>query len=244
MGPAGPTGAMGAPGATGPTGATGPAGATGPTGATGTPGIAGPTGATGSAGATGPTGAAGTPGITGPMGVTGPTGPMGATGPAGVTGPTGPTGATGPAGPAGRSAPAPVLHALMSVSDPAQAPGRNGLIYFTDSLLIKGTDIVHPMNIGKFSLVANGTYEISYHTIATNSATAKPPVLVGVHLTANFDVIPGTTSLATVSGADHKVTLSGTTFITVTDAPVEIALFTETMYGQFSNASITIRKLD
>ena len=107
--------------------------------------------------------------------------------------PTGPMGATGPVGPAGLSAVAPVMHALMSVSDAPQAPGRNGLIYFTDSLLIKGTDIVHPMNIGKFSLVENGTYEISYHTIGTNSATANPPVLVGVHLTANFAVIPGTT---------------------------------------------------
>ncbi|MEY8338888.1 hypothetical protein AALB16_12850 [Lachnospiraceae bacterium 62-35] len=92
--------------------------------------------------------------------------------------------------------------------------------------------------------MANGTYEISYHTVGTNSATANPPVPVGVHLTANHDVIPGTTSLATVSGADHKVDLSGTAFITVTAVPVEIGLLTETMYGQFTNTSITIRKLD
>ena len=132
----------------------------------------------------------------------------------------------------------------MSVSDAAQAPGRNGLIYFTNSLLIKGTDIVHPMNIGKFSLVASGTYEISYHTIGTNASVLNTPVLVGVHLTANHDVIPGTTSLATVSLADQKVDLSGTAFITVTTVPVEIALMTETMYGRFTNSSITIRKLD
>ena len=168
----------------------------------------------------------------------------GATGSAGVTGPVGPTGATGPAGPAGLSAPAPVLHALVSVSEGIQAPGGNGLIYFTDSLFIKGTDIEHPMNTGRFSLVANGTYEISYHTVATNSAAVNPPVPVGVHLTANHDVIPGTTSLATVSEKDYKVDLSGSTFITVTTVPVEIRLVTETMYGQFTDSSITIRKLD
>ena len=132
----------------------------------------------------------------------------------------------------------------MGISDAAQAPGKNGNIYFTDSLLIKGTDILHPMNTGCFSLVASGTYEISYHTIGTNASTANPPVLDGVHLTANHDVIPGTTSLATVSLADQKVDLSGTAFITVTTVPVEIALMTETMYGRFTNSSITIRKLD
>ncbi len=132
----------------------------------------------------------------------------------------------------------------MAISDAAQAPGKNGLIYFTDSLLIKGTDILHPVNTGSFSLVANGIYEISYHTIGTNAAVIGSPVLVGVHLTANHAVIPGTTSLATVSGADDKVDLSGTAFITVTAAPVEIALMTETMYGRFTNTSITIHKLD
>ncbi|MCI8659496.1 MAG: collagen-like protein [Lachnospiraceae bacterium] len=121
----------------------------------------------------------------------------------GSTGPTGPTGAQGPQGIPGAAGPAPVLHALMSVSDVAQAPGRNGLIYFTDSLFIKGTDIVHPVNTGRFSLVANGTYEISYHTVGTNSASVNSPVLVGVHLTANNAVIPRTTSLATVSRADN-----------------------------------------
>ena len=273
-GPQGPAGAAGPTGPTGATGPTGPQGSAGPTGAAGPQGLAGPTGATGSqgpAGATGPTGQQGPAGATGPAGAAGPTGPQGlagtagaagptgatgSQGPAGVTGPqgpagvtgpagaTGPTGATGPAGPAGLSAPAPVLHALVSVSEGIQAPGGNGLIYFTDSLFIKGTDIAHPMNTGKFSLVANGTYEISYHTVATNSAAVNPPVPVGVHLTANYVVIPGTTSLATVSEKDYKVDLSGSTFITVTDAPVEIGLVTETMYGQFSDSSITIRKLD
>ena len=132
----------------------------------------------------------------------------------------------------------------MGISDAAQAPGKNGNIYFTDSLLIKGTDILHPMNTGCFSLVASGTYEISYHTIGTNASVLNTPVLVGVHLTDNHDVIPGTSSLATVSLADQKVDLSGTAFITVTTVPVEIALMTETMYGRFTNSSITIRKLD
>ncbi len=98
----------------------------------------------------------------------------------------------------------------------------NGNIYFTDSLLIKGTDILHPMNTGCFSLVASGTYEISYHTIGTNASVLNTPVLVGVHLTANHDVIPGTTSLATVSLEDQKVDLSGTARIMTEDVTYAI----------------------
>ncbi len=110
----------------------------------------------------------------------------------------------------------------MGISDAAQAPGKNRNIYFTDSLLIKGTDILHPMNTGCFSLVASGTYEISYHTIGTNASVLNTPVLVGVHLTANHDVIPGTTSLATVSLEDQKVDLSGTARIMTEDVTYAI----------------------
>lgn len=222
----GPTGSTGVQGPQGSQGIPGPAGAQGPQGI---PGVTGPQG---------PQGPQGVPGVAGPagsQGLQGAPGAMGATGPAGAPGATG---ATGPAGTV------PVLQALMAVCDGAQAPGRNGLIYFTEPLFITGTDIAHPMNVGTFSLVKSGTYEISYHSVGTNASSAYLPALVGLHLTANYDVIPGTTSLATVTGEDYKVDLSGTAFITADAVPVKIALMTETMYGRFTNTSVTIRKMD
>lgn len=214
------------------------AGLPGPTGPTGVQGPQGSQGIPGSAGAQGPQGI---PGVTGPQGPQGPQGVPGVAGPAGSQGLQGAPGATGATGPAGT---VPVLQALMAVCDGAQAPGRNGLIYFTEPLFITGTDIAHPMNVGTFSLVKSGTYEISYHSVGTNASSAYLPALVGLHLTANYDVIPGTTSLATVTGEDYKVDLSGTAFITADAVPVKIALMTETMYGRFTNTSVTIRKMD
>ena len=225
-GPAGAQGSQGIPGVTGPQGPQGPQGV---------PGVAGPAGSQGLQGVPGATGPAGAPGATGA------TGPAGAPGATGATGPAGAPGATGATDPAGT---VPVLQALMAVCDGAQAPGRNGLIYFTEPLFITGTDIAHPMNVGTFSLVKSGTYEISYHSVGTNASSAYLPALVGLHLTANYDVIPGTTSLATVTGEDYKVDLSGTAFITADAVPVKIALMTETMYGRFTNTSVTIRKMD
>ncbi len=214
------------------------AGLPGPTGPTGVQGPQGSQGIPGSAGAQGPQGI---PGVTGPQGPQGPQGVPGVAGSAGSQGLQGAPGATGATGPAGT---VPVLQALMAVCDGAQAPGRNGLIYFTEPLFITGTDIAHPMNVGTFSLVKSGTYEISYHSVGTNASSAYLPALVGLHLTANYDVIPGTTSLATVTGEDYKVDLSGTAFITADAVPVKIALMTETMYGRFTNTSVTIRKMD
>ena len=228
-GPAGAQGSQGIPGVTGPQGPQGPQGV---------PGVAGPAGSQGLQGAPGAMGATGPAGAPGATGATGPAGAPGATG---ATGPAGAPGATGATGPAGT---VPVLQALMAVCDGAQAPGRNGLIYFTEPLFITGTDIAHPMNVGTFSLVKSGTYEISYHSVGTNASSAYLPALVGLHLTANYDVIPGTTSLATVTGEDYKVDLSGTAFITADAVPVKIALMTETMYGRFTNTSVTIRKMD
>ena len=225
-GPAGAQGSQGIPGVTGPQGPQGPQGV---------PGVAGPAGSQGLQGVPGATGPAGAPGATGA------TGPAGAPGATGATGPAGAPGATGATDPAGT---VPVLQALMAVCDGAQAPGRNGLIYFTEPLFITGTDIAHPMNVGTFSLVKSGTYEISYHSVGTNASSAYLPALVGLHLTANYDVIPGTTSLATVTGEDYKVDLSGTAFITADAVPVKIALMTETMYGRCTNTSVTIRKMD
>lgn len=214
------------------------AGLPGPTGPTGVQGPQGSQGIPGSAGAQGPQGI---PGVTEPQGPQGPQGVPGVAGSAGSQGLQGAPGATGATGPAGT---VPVLQALMAVCDGAQAPGRNGLIYFTEPLFITGTDIAHPMNVGTFSLVKSGTYEISYHSVGTNASSAYLPALVGLHLTANYDVIPGTTSLATVTGEDYKVDLSGTAFITADAVPVKIALMTETMYGRFTNTSVTIRKMD
>ncbi len=234
----GPQGSQGIPGPAGAQGSQGIPGVTGPQdpqGPQGVPGVAGPAGSQGLQGVPGATGPAGAPGATGA------TGPAGAPGATGATGPAGAPGATGATGPAGT---VPVLQALMAVCDGAQAPGRNGLIYFTEPLFITGTDIAHPMNVGTFSLVKSGTYEISYHSVGTNASSAYLPALVGLHLTANYDVIPGTTSLATVTGEDYKVDLSGTAFITADAVPVKIALMTETMYGRFTNTSVTIRKLD
>ena len=236
--------AAGLPGPTGPTGVQGPQGSQGipgPAGAQGSQGIPGVTGPQGPQGPQGVPGVAGPAGSQGLQGVPGATGPAGAPGATGATGPAGAPGATGATGPAGT---VPVLQALMAVCDGAQAPGRNGLIYFTEPLFITGTDIAHPMNVGTFSLVKSGTYEISYHSVGTNASSAYLPALVGLHLTANYDVIPGTTSLATVTGEDYKVDLSGTAFITADAVPVKIALMTETMYGRFTNTSVTIRKLD
>ncbi len=239
--------AAGLPGPTGPTGVQGPQGSQripGPAGAQGPqgiPGVTGPQGPQGPQGVPGVAGSAGSQGLQGAPGATGTTGPAGAPGATGATGPAGAPGATGATGPAGT---VPVLQALMAVCDGAQAPGRNGLIYFTEPLFITGTDIAHPMNVGTFSLVKSGTYEISYHSVGTNASSAYLPALVGLHLTANYDVIPGTTSLATVTGEDYKVDLSGTAFITADAVPVKIALMTETMYGRFTNTSVTIRKMD
>ncbi len=236
--------AAGLPGPTGPTGVQGPQGSQGipgPAGAQGSQGIPGVTGPQDPQGPQGVPGVAGPAGSQGLQGVPGATGPAGAPGATGATGPAGAPGATGATGPAGT---VPVLQALMAVCDGAQAPGRNGLIYFTEPLFITGTDIAHPMNVGTFSLVKSGTYEISYHSVGTNASSAYLPALVGLHLTANYDVIPGTTSLATVTGEDYKVDLSGTAFITADAVPVKIALMTETMYGRFTNTSVTIRKLD
>lgn len=224
--------AAGLPGPTGPTGVQGPQGSQG---------IPGPAGAQGSQGIPGVTGPQGPQGPQGVPGVAGPAGSQGLQGVPGATGPAGAPGATGATGSAGT---VPVLQALMAVCDGAQAPGRNGLIYFTEPLFITGTDIAHPMNVGTFSLVKSGTYEISYHSVGTNASSAYLPALVGLHLTANYDIIPGTTSLATVTGEDYKVDLSGTAFITADAVPVKIALMTETMYGRFTNTSVTIRKLD
>ncbi len=227
--------AAGLPGPTGPTGVQGPQGSQG---IPGPAGAQGPQGIPGVTGPQGPQGPQGVPGVAGPAGSQGLQGAPGATG---ATGPAGAPGATGATGPAGT---VPVLQALMAVCDGAQAPGRNGLIYFTEPLFITGTDIAHPMNVGTFSLVKSGTYEISYHSVGTNASSAYLPALVGLHLTANYDVIPGTTSLATVTGEDYKVDLSGTAFITADAVPVKIALMTETMYGRFTNTSVTIRKMD
>ena len=234
----GPTGPTGVQGPQGSQGIPGPAGAQGPQGIPGVTGPQGPQGPQGVPGVAGPAGSQGLQGAPGAMGATGPAGAPGATG---ATGPAGVPGATGATGPAGT---VPVLQALMAVCDGAQAPGRNGLIYFTEPLFITGTDIAHPMNVGTFSLVKSGTYEISYHSVGTNASSAYLPALVGLHLTANYDVIPGTTSLATVTGEDYKVDLSGTAFITADAVPVKIALMTETMYGRFTNTSVTIRKMD
>ncbi len=230
--------AAGLPGPTGPTGVQGPQGSQG---IPGPAGAQGPQGSQGPQGVPGVAGPAGSQGLQGAPGATGATGPAGAPGATGATGPAGAPGATGATGPAGT---VPVLQALMAVCDGAQAPGRNGLIYFTEPLFITGTDIAHPMNVGTFSLVKSGTYEISYHSVGTNASSAYLPALVGLHLTANYDVIPGTTSLATVTGEDYKVDLSGTAFITADAVPVKIALMTETMYGRFTNTSVTIRKMD
>lgn len=90
----------------------------------------------------------------------------------------------------------------------------------------------------------NGYYFINYTTVATNAASATPPVTVGVHLSKGGEEIPGTAAITTISTANDTAALSGTTIINVTDSPATITLDAENTNGTFTNTSMTIRKLD
>ncbi len=227
VGPMGPRGPMGAPGLMGPEGKQGPIGPQGPQG------MIGPTGAAGPQGVPGPQGAVGPQGIPGPQGAPGPTGA------------TGPQGVPGPAGPAGPQGPAVALNVNTSANVSAQLPAAaNSAILFDTTQTTAGTAITYTQGTGIFTLNQGGIYQISYNAVATNRAEVTPPALVGVHLTRDSVAIAGTESRATIIGATNAVALSGTTTVQVITPPVNITLAASNTNGVFSDASITIRKLD
>lgn len=106
-----------------------------------------------------------------------------------------------------------------------------------------GTAINHTPNTGIFTLKENGFYQIHYNTVGTNSASAKLPTSLGVHLTNGGVAIPGTMSTSTIDKDKDTEALAGTTIVNVTSAPVTISLVAENKNGSYNHTAISITKI-
>lgn len=125
-----------------------------------------------------------------------------------------------------------------------QTLAADGIFTFDNDQATTGTSILHSPSTGVFTLNQNGFYEIYYNTVGTNAASVTPPTSLEVHLANGGTEIPGTTSTATITAANDKVTLSGATVVNVTSAPANITLVADNANGTYSNTAITIRRLN
>ena len=262
----GATGATGVTGVTGPTGATG-FGATGHTGATGDTGPTGPTGATGATGAgvTGATGATGATGVTGPTGATG----FGATGPTGATGATGGSTSvslgdvyTNPPGseanivnrgteddlildfyiPRGDTGKTEFPDALATINQSPQYTKPGGALVFAENTLLTGYRIYHAPNTPNIDVYEPGIYLVMFQGTATVNVCTALPGTLGVQLSENGYLIPGTHAAETFCSTGEAETLNINALIRL-NSPAALQVVTDSDNYTFNDIQFSILRI-
>ena len=135
-------------------------------------------------------------------------------------------------------------NALNATSLAVQTPRArsSGLVLESNQAQL-GTAIQHEPGSTDISLGESGTYELIYSAMATSADRAVPPVTASMQLTLNGRPIPGTLSESTIPAPGHTVTLAGSAMVTVS-GPAVVNLVPNNVDCTFSNASVTVRKLD
>ena len=270
-GETGATGPQGPQGETGPQGERGFTGATGPQGPQGETGPQGPQGETGPQGERGFTGATGPQGPKGETGATGPQGPQGETGPQGPQGETGPQGeaATITVGAVTTGEPGTNVvitnsgtsqDAVLNFTIPRGAAGGTvqslaivdtdpkiisgvGEIKFTASPYVNSQSFDYTPGTTEISIVNNGVYQAFFHCTVVASSGSTIPTSITIELRSDGTLIPGSPSrhIFRSTGESASVTLS--TSILVTDAPIRLTVYLEGDEVVITDCSLTIIRL-
>ena len=246
----------------GPQGARGPAGPQGPQGERGFTGATGPQGPQGETGPQGERGFTGATGPQGPQGETGPQGPQGETGPQGeaatITVGAVTTGEPGtnvvitnsgtsqdavlnftiPRGAAGGT-----VQSLAIVDTDPKIISGVGEIKFTASPYVNSQSFDYTPGTTEISIVNNGVYQAFFHCTVVASSGSTIPTSITIELRSDGTLIPGSPSrhIFRSTGESASVTLS--TSILVTDAPIRLTVYLEGDEVVITDCSLTIIRL-
>ena len=124
--------------------------------------------------------------------------------------------------PQGKTGSAPSISLLSAYSTPSQSGSSGSALLFDRNALTYGSDISHTAGSGTFTINTSGVYAVAFHGSLSPVSGANFPQSVGVSLTQNGSVVPGTTSQYIFHTSAQTAALSFSAPVAVSSVPAQL----------------------